>query len=29
MFEAIIFVTTVGSLWVGCAVGMALTFYND
>ena len=29
MFEAIIFVTTVGSLWAGCIVGMVLTFYND
>ena len=29
MFEAIIFVTTVGSLWASCIVGMVLTFYND
>ena len=29
MFEAIIFTTTIGSLWTMCAVGMVLTFYND
>ena len=29
MFEAIIFFTTVGSLWTMCVVGMVATLFND
>jgi len=29
MFEAIIFITTIGSLWTACFVGMVVALYND